>query len=255
MEFSHGLALRLVQSQEEFPVDFDDAWRWLGYSTKQKAKNRLSSNFDIGLDYRVFNQVGKNPTGKRFQGGRPTEKIRLTIDCFKSLGMMAGTDKGKEIRRYFLECERTVKDVIPAQQSELEKLKLELALSHSRERLAGATHILALMNPGLPALAFGKPEAVIEIDRPVTIVTDAYGRAQRFDGATITELAQRYGFGRGKKANDRCRSWIRSLGIGDNQWIEEPAAHITRKLPREILSRLDQNFHAKSGERQLNAGE
>ena len=254
MEFSHDLALRLVRSQEQFPVAFEDAWQWLGYSSKQAAKKKLLRNFETDLDFNII-QVDRVQNEGRRRVSRLVKQIKLTIDCFKSLGMMAGTDKGKEIRRYFLECERTVKDVIPAQQSELEKLKLELALSHSRERLAGATQMLALINPGLPALAFGKPEVVIEIDRPVTIVTDAYGRAQRFDGATITELAQRYGFGRGKKANDRCRAWIRSLGIGDNQWIEEPAAHITRKLPREILSRLDQNFHAKSGERQLNAGE
>lgn len=252
MEFSHGMALRLVRSQDEFPVDFDDAWQWLGYSAKHKAKSKLTRNFEKDLDYstkwlRVSHDKGS--------AASRTEKIQLTVDCFKSLGMMAGTDKGKEIRRYFLECERTVKEVIPAQQDELEKLKLELAILQTRERLVGGTQMLALLNPGLPALALGKPEAVIEIDRPVTVITDGYGRAQRYDGATITELSQRYGFGRGKRANDRCRAWIRSLGIGDNEWIEEPAAHITRKLPRDILSRLDQNFHAKSGERQLNAGE
>ena len=43
------------------------------------------------------------------EGGRPSEFIKLTIDCFKSFGMMAGTEKGKEIRRYFLMCERQLK--------------------------------------------------------------------------------------------------------------------------------------------------
>lgn len=37
------------------------------------------------------------------------EKIELTVECFKSLGMMAGTEKGKAIRKYFLECERIAK--------------------------------------------------------------------------------------------------------------------------------------------------
>lgn len=35
MEFSHELALALVQSDKQFSVDFDDAWQWIGYSTKQ----------------------------------------------------------------------------------------------------------------------------------------------------------------------------------------------------------------------------
>ena len=252
MEFSHDLALALVRSEERFPVDFDDAWQWLGYSAKHKAKSKLTRNFEEGLDYSTkWLSVAH---GNGLSASR-AESIFLTIDCFKSLGMMAGTEKGREIRRYFLECERQVQQVIPAQQAEIEKLRLELALSQSRERLAGATQMLALINPGLPALAFGKPDAVVEVERPITVVTDAYGRPQRFDGATITELAQRYGFGRGKKANDRCRAWIRSLGIGDDAWIDEPAAHITRKLPRELLGRLDQNFHGKRGERQVNVGE
>ena len=145
--------------------------------------------------------------------------------------------------------------VIPAQQKELEKLKLELALSQSRERLAGATQMLALINPGLPALAFGKPDAVVEIERPITVITDAYGRSQRYDGFSITQLAQQYGFGKGKKANDRCRAWIASIGITEGDWIEEPAAHVTRKLPRRLLGRLDAAFTAGTGDRQKLLGE
>ena len=32
------------------------------------------------------------------------------------------------------------------------------------------------------------------------------------------------------------------MGISDHQWIDEPAAHVTKKLPREMLSILDQIF-------------
>ena len=72
---------------------------------------------------------------------------------------------------------------------------------------------------------------------------------------TITELSRRYGFGKGKKANDACRQWILSMGIHDAQWIHEPAAHITKKLPREMLSVLDQGFQGAKGERQRLVGE
>ncbi|WP_152532163.1 hypothetical protein [Leptolyngbya sp. Heron Island J] len=99
-------------------------------------------------------------------------------------------------------------------------------------------------------MAFGKPEAVIEVEKPVTVIVDAYGRPEKFDGVTITELSKRYGFGRGTKANKQCREWIRSMGIDDTQWIDGPAAHVTKKLPREMLSILDQNFQGGKGERQ-----
>ena len=108
MEFSHELALALVQSADSFPVDFDDAWQWLGYSSKQMACKKLINNFEEGLDFLIKSL--KSPTR-----GRSSELIALTIDCLKSLGMMAGTDKGKEIGRYFLQCERLAKEAFANQ--------------------------------------------------------------------------------------------------------------------------------------------
>jgi phage anti-repressor protein len=93
-----------LESTDPFPIDFDRAWQWLGYSTKGNAKRILDDQFASGLDFEVFIISDKNP-----QGGRPTEKIKISVDCLKCLGMMAGTQKGKEVRQYFLGCEREIK--------------------------------------------------------------------------------------------------------------------------------------------------
>lgn len=67
--------------------------RWIGYRKKQDAKNKLTNNFEPELDYQVLlTHLGK----QRGRGGHNREQIKLAVDCFKSLGMMAGTDKGKE---------------------------------------------------------------------------------------------------------------------------------------------------------------
>ncbi|NEZ57714.1 BRO family protein [Adonisia turfae] len=156
---------------------------------------------------------------------------------------------------YFAAKTREAETVVPAQNAELEKLRLQLALSQSQERLASASQMLANINPALPAITFGKHDAVIEVEKPVTVILDAHGRAEKYDGVTITDLSKRYGFGKGKKANDACRQWISSMGINEAQWIHEPAAHITKKLPREMLSVLDQNFQGARGQRQRLVGE
>lgn len=103
MNFSKELALSLLGSGKEYPVDFEKAWQWLGYSSKQAAKKKLTRNFGEGEDY-------LSEWMKTLDGGRPSESIYLTVDCFKALAMMSGTDQGKETRQYFLRCEKELKN-------------------------------------------------------------------------------------------------------------------------------------------------
>ncbi|HCF28433.1 MAG TPA: hypothetical protein DEV81_14800 [Cyanobacteria bacterium UBA11049] len=111
MELTPEVVFALIKSENDFPVDFDIAWRWLGYNKKQQAKQKLVKNFEKDLDFEVFTQTSVNLIDQGLQpcGGRPKEVIKLTVECFKSLAMMAGTLKGKEVRRYFLQCEAELK--------------------------------------------------------------------------------------------------------------------------------------------------
>jgi len=105
MQLNPEIVFNLVRSEDEFPVDFDLAWEWTGYSRKSDAKNALlNAGFIDGIDFQVLRSIPQNP-----KGGRPAEKINLTIDCFKSFAMMAGTERGYLVRRYFIECEKELK--------------------------------------------------------------------------------------------------------------------------------------------------
>lgn len=260
MKFSHELALALVQSTEQFPVDFDAGWQWLGYSSKQKAKNKLTNHFEKEIDY--LTKWVKTP-----QSGRPSEFISLTLDCFKSLGMMAGTTKGKEVRCYFLECERIAKkavETIPAQAQEIERLKLELELARaqestaqSQERLMQATNAIAnLHGTGMVALILGKPDAVITYTEVIekTIAVDPKGRVvAQSDGLTIGYLTKRLGF----KNNEQTWQWLNSVQLGKDSgaWSKELTAHPTLKLPRHLLPQIQRLFAYQVGNRQLLLGE
>ena len=102
-EFSIELAKQLVESEEQFPVDLDQAFIWLGHSRKDSAVDILKSYFEEGIDFR---QTRKSNTG-----GRPSDSYYLTVNCLKELGMICKTEKGKQIRKYFLECEKVAKQV------------------------------------------------------------------------------------------------------------------------------------------------
>jgi|JFJP01.1.fsa_nt_gi Phage anti-repressor protein len=102
MDFNIELAKSLIDSAEEFPVDLEQAWVWLGYTRKDSALDTLKSYFEDGVDFSASNR--KSP-----MGGRPSHSYRLTLNCFKELGMLAKTSQGKQIRKYFLECEKIAK--------------------------------------------------------------------------------------------------------------------------------------------------
>lgn len=143
MEFSHDAADALLNSADQFPVDFDNAWQWVGYSTKQKAKNKLIRNFEQEIDYVSFNQ-----TVEREIGASVREVIMLTIDCFKSFCMMAGTQKGKEVRRYYLQIEKEAKQQAAKQLPPTQNLEESTSITQK---------ILAVLEkqPGLTKIQIG----------------------------------------------------------------------------------------------------
>lgn len=91
------------------------AWQWIEYSRKDNAKRALETGgFIEGIDY----EVSLISEGMAL-GGRRSEKIMLSIDCFKMLGMMAKTAQGRRIREYFINCEKALRE---AQVSQTPKL-------------------------------------------------------------------------------------------------------------------------------------
>ena len=113
MDFSIELAKTFLESDEKFPIEFDLAWQWLGYTRKDSALDTLKSYFEEYLDFSGYSR-------KSSQGGRPSHSYHLTVDCFKELGMLAKTSQGKLVRKYFLECERIAKGVIAPEPQQLQ---------------------------------------------------------------------------------------------------------------------------------------
>lgn len=130
--FNRELALSLLESTDEYPIDFENAWQWLGYSTKQKAQTKLTNNFEEGVDY-TFNLTVKCHKTSPKKGSSVYNEIRLTVECLKSFGMMAGTEKGKEVRKYFLDCEKIAKQKVDSV-SELEALAVTFTKLAQQER-------------------------------------------------------------------------------------------------------------------------
>jgi phage anti-repressor protein len=91
----------IAGSMNPYPVDFDDAWVWIGYTRKDHGLKVLLENFEENIDF--CSRILGSKTGS---GGHNKVNYYLTVDCFKSFCMMAGTEKGREVRQYYLTVEK-----------------------------------------------------------------------------------------------------------------------------------------------------
>ena len=83
---------------EDFVIDLDDIWKWLGFSQKIRAKELLEKYFKLDIDYKkVFTRSGENLTG-----GRPSDKFILNVRTFKKMCLKANTSKANEIHEYYM---------------------------------------------------------------------------------------------------------------------------------------------------------
>ena len=108
---------------DEFIIDLDDIWKWLGFNQKVKAKVLLENHFKINIDYiKSLSHEGKQ--SPYIKGGHNKETFMLNIKTFKKYCLKAGTKKADEIHEYYIKLEETLQEVIQEESNEL-KLQLE----------------------------------------------------------------------------------------------------------------------------------
>ena len=81
-------------SKNDFVIDLDNVWKWLGFSQKIKAKQMLEKNFTTNKDYKflLYHEVKQDG---QTHGGHNKEIFMLNIETFKRFCLKAGTKKAK----------------------------------------------------------------------------------------------------------------------------------------------------------------
>jgi len=113
--------------KNDFVIDFDEVWKWLGFSRKDNAKRNLDKYFVTDVDYKIemsktevfAPESGGAKTDTR--GGHNKEKISLSVHTFKKFCMKADTKKADEIHEYYIKLEELFHETMNEESDELKK--------------------------------------------------------------------------------------------------------------------------------------
>ncbi|MEJ4093776.1 antA/AntB antirepressor family protein [Corynebacterium accolens] len=120
-------------------------------------KRMVAYGFSAGQD---FSEISDKPKG----AGRPRTDHIVTLDMAKEISMIQRTEKGKQARQYFIECERRAKETAELSPEEIMARAIKVA-DHTIKELEAKTADQAL------ALEAAKPK-VEYYDHCVSIESD-----------------------------------------------------------------------------------
>ena len=148
----------------DFVIDFDNVWRWCGFSRKDHAKRILEKHFVLDVDYKVsLPHLGEQKNEGENRGGFNKEKITFNIRTFKKFCLKCETDKADEIHNYYIKLEEILHETLLEQTDEL-----QLQLEEKQETI-----------DALSKKYIKKPRQVFDYNNVVYIITSEEGEKIR----------------------------------------------------------------------------
>ena len=118
--------------KNDFVIDLDNIWQWLGFGQKVNAKRVLEKNFVINKDYKLsLCQLAKQTTATK--GGQNKEIFMLNINTFKKFCLKSDTKKADEIHDYFIKLENLLQEILYEETDELKQQLLLLEDQKAKE--------------------------------------------------------------------------------------------------------------------------
>jgi len=128
--------------KNDFVINLDNVWQWLGFSQKVNAKTLLEKQFYINKDYKISPYVEGKQTNFAFvvtkakeetRGGHNKEIFMLNIETFKKFCLKAGTKKADEIHDYFIKLEQILQEILQEESNELKQQLLQVEDQKAKE--------------------------------------------------------------------------------------------------------------------------
>lgn len=104
----------------DFVIDLDNIWNWMGFNQKYAAKRLLEKYFAIDKDYKILLPRSGEQDNEQ-HGGHNKQTILLNIKTFKLFCIKSGTQKANDIHDYFIKLEEILHHTIEEECDELKK--------------------------------------------------------------------------------------------------------------------------------------
>lgn len=139
----------LNYKKEDYVIDLDNVWKWLGFERKSFCKKVLDKHFIKDIDYKIkentyesSEEKAATPVGeaafKNLGGaGKNKETILMNINTFKKLCLKSNTKKADELHDYFIKSEEILQEIINEESNEL-----KLQLQEKEEQLDNTNKLL-----------------------------------------------------------------------------------------------------------------
>lgn len=122
----------------DFIVDLDNVWKWLGFNQKYDAKRLLEKHFLVDKDYKSGQEysgaVLETESLVKKNGGQNIKKIFMTIKCFKTLCLKAHTSKASQIHNYYVNLEEILHETMEEETQELKEQLLQIKNNSEEEK-------------------------------------------------------------------------------------------------------------------------
>lgn len=198
-------------------------------------KRMIAYGFTSEID---FSEISDKPFG----AGRPRVDHILTLDMAKEISMIQRTDKGKQARQYFIECERKAKRA-PAELTRLELL--QIAMESEKERLALEAKVTELEPKATHYNRFMNAEGTYTWDEVVRII--GVGKNKMLESLRIQKVLMTGG----KRQNLPYQSHMHRFEVKEKPWTN-PATGFEHVSYDVLLKPEHIDFIAKKCEHLLN---
>ena len=215
----------------DFPINLEHVFKMIGFANKSNAKRTLKHNFTENEDYKsIFIPRDENKLEVLLlrteeqkkednRGGHNKDDIMLNVDTFKNLCMIAKTDKGKEIRKYYIKMEEIIIEYTKEElQTQSEQLQMQLkAKEQQSEQLQTQSEQLQTQSEQLQMQLKAKELQLEEKEQELVRYKEkTYEEIQKTGHIYVIKTDGGYKVGKTKDVNSR----IKGLQTGNVNNIE-----------------------------------